>query len=95
MDDAEFHDRQHPFSLGQQRAIVAALNTLVFRTQLPEGGAGATGARAGGAGGKTLGRDFRILQAAAPLLHRWDEVALGGVPGATACLHCCMRPQPA
>lgn len=60
------------FTLGQQRAIAAALNTLVFRTQLPDtagaagAGAGAVPARRGG----DLGRDYLMLQQAAPLLHR-------------------------
>lgn len=80
MDDCEFHERQTPFNLGQQRAIAAALNTLVFRTQLPEvrdasGGGGGSGgkpaAAVAGARGKGGGAAaFQMLQAAAPLLHR-------------------------
>lgn len=77
VDDWEFWERQQPFSLGQQRAIAAALNTLVFRTQLPDnssgGGVGGSssgaGRPAGGKGG-SLGRDYCMLQQAAPLLHR-------------------------
>lgn len=34
-DDYDFHEKQPLFSLGQQRAIAATLNTLVFRTHLP------------------------------------------------------------
>lgn len=59
------------FTLGQQRAIAAALNTLVFRTQLPDvssGGSGGTAKR-----GASLGRDYEMLQHSAPLLHRWDD----------------------
>lgn len=67
-DDYEVHERQQPFSLGQQRAIAASLNTLVFRTHLPEPGSGGSGARGGQPG--ALGRDHRMLQTAAPLLHR-------------------------
>ncbi|KAI7846263.1 hypothetical protein COHA_000243 [Chlorella ohadii] len=72
VDDWEFWERQQPFSLGQQRAIAAALNTLVFRTQLPDNSSG--GGRSGpsqlaGRSG-SLGRDYRMLQQAAPLLHR-------------------------
>jgi hypothetical protein len=64
-----------PFSLGQQRGIAAALNTLVFRTQLPDcsgGGASSPGPalnrRSGAA--SSLGREYSLLQQAAPLLHR-------------------------
>ncbi|PRW44359.1 E3 ubiquitin- ligase UPL7 [Chlorella sorokiniana] len=71
VDDWEFWERQQPFSLGQQRAIAAALNTLVFRTQLPDNGSsgGSMGQQAGGRSG-SLGREYRMLQQAAPLLHR-------------------------
>jgi hypothetical protein len=55
------------FTLGQQRAIAATLNTLVFRTQLPDRGASAPGASGGSHG---TGGDHRMLQQAAPLLHR-------------------------
>ena len=34
-DDYDFHEKQPLFSLGQQRAISATLNTLLFRTHLP------------------------------------------------------------
>ncbi|KAI3428601.1 hypothetical protein D9Q98_007424 [Chlorella vulgaris] len=68
VDDYEFYDKQQTFTLGQQRAIAAALNTLVFRTQLPDvssGGSGGTAKR-----GASLGRDYEMLQHSAPLLHR-------------------------
>lgn len=69
VDDAEFFQRQAPFSLGQQRAIAAALNTLVFRTQLPEAGGTAAAARGGG-GTAAAAAASAMLQVAAPLLHR-------------------------
>ncbi|KAL4858841.1 E3 ubiquitin-protein ligase UPL7 [Chlorella vulgaris] len=68
VDDFEFYDKQQTFTLGQQRAIAAVLNTLVFRTQLPDsnsGGGGGTAKR-----GASLGRDYEMLQHSAPLLHR-------------------------
>ncbi|KAL4428287.1 hypothetical protein ABPG75_002376 [Micractinium tetrahymenae] len=72
VDDWEFHERQQTFSLGQQRAIAAALNTLIFRTQLPDTSGPAGAAAGGGAVARAgrLGRDHRMLQQAAPLLHR-------------------------
>ena len=70
VDDFEFHERASPLTLGQQRAVAASLNTLVFRTQLPHlAGGEAAGPRAGAAGGQ-LGRDYVMLRQAAPLLHR-------------------------
>ncbi|CAD7704872.1 unnamed protein product [Ostreobium quekettii] len=35
LDDNDFHDRQDPLTLGQNRAIVATLNNLVFYTYCP------------------------------------------------------------
>ena len=44
-DDQDFHKRQAVFSLGQQRAIATALNSLVFRTHCrAAGGAPVQGA---------------------------------------------------
>ena len=34
-DDYDFHEKETLFTLGQQRAISATLNTLLFRTHLP------------------------------------------------------------
>ena len=39
LDDHDFHERQAVFSLGQQRAIATALNSLVFRTHCRAPGA--------------------------------------------------------
>lgn len=87
VDDWEFWERQQPFSLGQQRAIAAALNTLVFRTQLPDnssggcsGGSSSGAGRPAGSKSGSLGRDYRMLQQAAPLLHR--------------CAACCLYVHP-
>lgn len=91
VDDWEFWERQQPFSLGQQRAIAAALNTLVFRTQLPDSGSSSgSGTKPGGGRSASLGLDYRMLQQAAPLLHRRVAAVLVYVAGArlNLPLHC-------
>jgi hypothetical protein len=36
LDDEDFYERQDIFTLGQQRAVATALNTLVFRRHCPD-----------------------------------------------------------
>ena len=60
MDDAEFHGANGILTLGQQRAIATAFNTLVFRTHCPNQGPEA----------------HRPLQPAAAMLAEWAPVLL-------------------
>eukprot|EP00887_Chlorella_sp_A99_P004884 scaffold4.g4884.t1 len=69
-DDEEFHERQPLFSLAQQRAVAAAVNTLVFRTQLPAPAAGGAARSRGAAAGPGVQPASAMLARAAPLLHR-------------------------
>lgn len=58
LDDAEFFDAQKPFTLGEQRGIAVAVNTLVVRSHLSRGSGF----------GQMRGGSARLMEAAARLL---------------------------
>lgn len=64
LDDEDFHEKQVPLSLGQNRAVATTLNTLVFLTYCPQGEPGT--------GSQTASSDtsLGVLVEQAPLLLR-------------------------
>ncbi|GAB4814415.1 hypothetical protein N2152v2_001461 [Parachlorella kessleri] len=83
-DDYDFHEKQPLFTLGQQRAISATLNTLLFRTHLPaslqhaqhvqQGGSSSSSHRAvprlSGRHSTSKGMQYSMLEEHAPVLLR-------------------------
>lgn len=64
LDDEDFHDKQTPLSLGQNRAVATTLNTLVFLTYCPQGESGA------GPETTPSNMSLKVLVEQAPLLLR-------------------------